>query len=88
MTSTWWDILRSHASGMSQVLDVERQKRAFHQELKRLSSLGDYLIEDIGLDPKAVRLGLEDMEGDCFSGSEFGVCNDHQATAVLIIDRT
>ncbi len=42
----------------------ERRTRHMRRELERLLSLGDYLIQDIGLDPKGVREWLENESGE------------------------
>lgn len=50
----WWSRLVFHVTCIPQAVVVRRQKRAFHKDLKRLSALGDHLIEDIGLDPQVL----------------------------------
>jgi uncharacterized protein YjiS (DUF1127 family) len=56
-----WDPVASHLRAIRRAWRDHVQMKHFCSELERLQSLGDYLIEDIGLDPQEVREWLESL---------------------------
>lgn len=50
-----WYSVASHLRAIRRAWSNHRRMQHVRSELERLQSLGDYLIEDIGLDPQEVR---------------------------------